>query len=282
MDKPIYETEYHQSDVYNYASTAFLNINSCGISRYSYKEKNLAIRQHRPQGRVDYHILYMVRGRKEIIINGKKHQMLAGDAAFYLPSDPHDYTFFVDEASPVAESRYIHFSGTAADEAVKSAGITESCFLPSAGGEVGRLMVSIITAQRAGDSLAACGQLLRLLSQLVSAQDGTEGETVRRIRRQAEFINAHFAEEIDLDSCAEEVGLSRSRFSHLFTEVMGTSPYKYQLSLRLDRAKELLCFSTLSVGEISASVGFSDPLYFSRIFRKRFSLSPSDYRKEQA
>lgn len=281
MDKPIYETEYYQSNVYNYASTAFLNINSCGISRYGFKDKNLAIRQHRPEGRVDYHLLYMVGGKKEIIIKGKKYRMLPGDAAFYMPSDPHDYTFFVDDATPVTESRYIHFSGISAAEAVEKAGITESCFIPSAGGETGRLMISVITAHRAGDSLTACGQLLRLLSLLGSGREGVESETARRIRRQAEYINAHFAEDIDLDRCAANEGLSRSRFSHLFTEIVGMSPYKYQLSLRLDRAKELLSFSSLSVGDVSASVGFSDPLYFSRIFRKRFSLSPSDFRKEQ-
>lgn len=281
MDKPIYENEYYQSYESNYVSTAFLNINSCGISRYVFKDKNIAVRQHRPDGRVDYHLLYMVGGKKEITIKGKKYWMQPGDAVFYMPSEPHDYTFFVDDANPVTESFYIHFSGTSAAEAVEKSGITESCFIHSAGGKAGRLMISVITAQRGGDSLTACGQLLRLLSLLGSGREGTESETARRIHRQAEYINAHFAEEIDLDRCAAEEGLSRSRFSHLFTEIMGMSPYKYQLSLRLDRAKELLSFSSLSVGEISASVGFSDPLYFSRIFRKWFSLSPSDFRKEQ-
>lgn len=60
---------------------------------------------------------------------------------------------------------------------------------------------------------------------------------------------------------------------------MNVSPYKFILSLRIDEAKELLLFSSMSINEISEQIGFADSSYFSRIFRKYTGCSPSDWRK---
>jgi AraC-like DNA-binding protein len=214
----------------------------------------------------------------QVSVNGITREMLPGDAVFYMPDTPHEYIYFVDEEHPVCQSLYIHFSGSSAKEAVESAGIKDSCFAPSVGRRLGRLIVSLITDYRVGNKLSACGQLLSILPLLTKKSTSSPSENLQRIHRQVEYIGIHFAEEIDLDKCAAKEGLSRSRFSHIFTDYMGVSPYKYQLSLRLDKAKELLLESSLSVGEISASVGFSDPLYFSRLFRKNFGISPSKFK----
>jgi AraC-like DNA-binding protein len=68
---------------------------------------------------------------------------------------------------------------------------------------------------------------------------------------------------------------------HLFKEVTGTSPYAYVLEQRLIRAAELLLSSDDPVSQISYLVGFSDPLHFSRLFKKKYGLSPEHFRKKQ-
>jgi len=65
---------------------------------------------------------------------------------------------------------------------------------------------------------------------------------------------------------------------HMFKEAMGVSAYSYVLDLRLSKAAELLLSSELSIAEIAYETGFSDPLYFSRIFRKRCGSSPEAFR----
>ena len=55
-------------------------------------------------------------------------------------------------------------------------------------------------------------------------------------------------------------------------------PHKYLLSLRIDKAKELLSYSSMNIAEISVSVGFPDSLYFSRLFRRYTGYSPMNYR----
>lgn len=78
---------------------------------------------------------------------------------------------------------------------------------------------------------------------------------------------------------AEEVGLSRSHFHQVFKQCVGVSPYQYHLQLRINRAKELLRGSALSVKQAAAILKFSSVFQFSRMFKKKTGLSPSRYRR---
>ena len=94
------------------------------------------------------------------------------------------------------------------------------------------------------------------------------------------YINANYNKQLSLEELAQKSGYSKSRFSHIFSEVMHTTPVKYQNEIRLRAASEMLTATSLSVTEIALSCGFSDPLYFSRLFKKRFGIPPSDYRNK--
>lgn len=82
-----------------------------------------------------------------------------------------------------------------------------------------------------------------------------------------------------LTDYAEEADLSVAQFSLLFKQHAGVSPMVYFNELRIQRASELLDDSELSVKQIAGELGFDDPLYFSRAFRKCVGLSPAQYRK---
>jgi AraC-like DNA-binding protein len=87
------------------------------------------------------------------------------------------------------------------------------------------------------------------------------------------------AGEFTLPKLAAMASLSVSQFSHVFSRHLGTSPIDYLLSLRLQRAVYHLADHNLNMGEIAAKVGFADPLYFSKQFKKRYGVSPMAYRK---
>lgn len=84
-----------------------------------------------------------------------------------------------------------------------------------------------------------------------------------------------------MEAVAAHVGVSRSYLHRAFHAVFGCAPGAYLTDYRLDRAIQLLRHSTLSVSAVAASAGFSDPFYFSRLFRRRMGMSPSDYRQEK-
>ena len=77
---------------------------------------------------------------------------------------------------------------------------------------------------------------------------------------------------------AQELGVSYSWFRHTFTAHTGLSPHQYLLELRLVRARSMLAETEFSIKEIATQMGFEDEFYFSRLFRQKLNLSPSQWR----
>ncbi|MBR4305919.1 MAG: helix-turn-helix transcriptional regulator, partial [Ruminiclostridium sp.] len=77
---------------------------------------------------------------------------------------------------------------------------------------------------------------------------------------------------------AELAGYSKSRFAHKFLEITGTTPKKYQNDLRLEMSLEILTSTNRSVTEVAYDCGFNDPLYFSRAFKKKYGVCPSEFK----
>ncbi|MDD2534483.1 MAG: response regulator [Eubacteriales bacterium] len=92
------------------------------------------------------------------------------------------------------------------------------------------------------------------------------------------FIDEHYAGNISLESVAESIALSAPYLSRLFSSQIGKTFIDYLTDLRIAKACQLLREGRLSIKEISSAVGYSDPNYFSRIFKRVISQTPSEYR----
>ncbi len=266
-------------DLTNFTSDEYLHINSSGASYMRYLGKPRTVRFFRPDGRVDYHFLLVTDGSLMAEIDGKRYRLNVGDGLFYKPNDPQCYTVAVDEENALENHLYVHFCGSVAEEIVHNAGFDRSCPIFNATGEAKRIFEALIRCYRLGDEMTANGNLLRIISLLSPKSTQPQNYNSRLILAEASYISSHYNEEIDLNECAERCNISRSRFTHLFTEVIGTSPYRYQQKFRLEQACELLRSSSLPIAEVAQNVGFSDALYFSRLFKKRFGVAPSEFRK---
>ena len=95
------------------------------------------------------------------------------------------------------------------------------------------------------------------------------------------YFSEHYQENISLDDIINSVNISKSHFIRIFREYTNHTPMDYLNHFRIERAKELLCQTELSIKNISIDVGFSDEFYFSRLFKKRVGVSPQHYRKYQ-
>jgi AraC-like DNA-binding protein len=91
-------------------------------------------------------------------------------------------------------------------------------------------------------------------------------------------IQNEFMRPLDMKLLAREMGVSYSWFRSTFTAHTGLSPHQYLLELRFIRARNLLDETEFSVKEIAAQTGFVDEHYFSRLFRRKLGLSPSQWR----
>ncbi len=104
-------------------------------------------------------------------------------------------------------------------------------------------------------------------------------ETGMATDRVVEYIHAHYAEPLTLDEISSRFATNRTSLNALFRRVCGTSVMAYLNSVRMEVAAALLRDTELPIGDIAVRSGFSDEAYFSRAFRKRYSLSPLAYRK---
>ncbi len=96
-----------------------------------------------------------------------------------------------------------------------------------------------------------------------------------------EYISSRFADAISLEMLAKEVFVSPVYLSSLFKQVEGMNISDYLTLIRLDKAKDLLRHSSVKTYEIARMVGYQDDKYFSRLFKKRVGMTPSEFRNQQ-
>lgn len=122
------------------------------------------------------------------------------------------------------------------------------------------------------------GHCLRLHESIQSARDSS---TQSLIRRAKEYVHNHYQDEgLSLDDICETLGISNSYFSSVFKKDTGDSFIGYLTEYRMEKAARLLVETTEKSYMIAKSVGYSDPNYFSYVFKRQFGISPSKYRSE--
>ncbi len=105
-------------------------------------------------------------------------------------------------------------------------------------------------------------------------------EKIRKLERIIAILQENVRKDFSLAGVAESCHVSESWLYHTFQERTGFSPMGFVIHLRLQEACRLLATTNQKLQEIAASVGYSDPFYFSRLFKKHLGLPPSQYRQE--
>lgn len=130
------------------------------------------------------------------------------------------------------------------------------------------------------DPLAISRHTRSIVESMVSSLAGTLGSpSSLLIDRAISILNRNFAKNLSDTSIAEQLNLSTSHFRYLFKEVTGQPFHKYLIGLRLEKARRLLLEAHMPVSDVAASVGFNGLAHFSRAFTQRFSVSPTNLRR---
>ncbi|MFD0959040.1 helix-turn-helix domain-containing protein [Paenibacillus chungangensis] len=122
--------------------------------------------------------------------------------------------------------------------------------------------------------------LLLHLKRLLAKDVGDMTYDASVASRMKVFIERHATEPLHLSDIAASVGLSVSRASQLFRDNIGQSVMDYMIDVRLSIAKERMLLPGMTLQEIAYQCGFANYTHFNRIFRSRFQLSPSEYKKQ--
>ena len=141
-------------------------------------------------------------------------------------------------------------------------------------------LFEIFTTKHSSSKLLIKSIMLRILHIIIDAYKNRPQEitteSYSKLLMAKDYIYNHYNEPLTLDQISDNVNLSSSYLSALFTKHLNTSPINYQITLKLRSAKLLLAKGE-PVTKVSDKVGFNSIHHFSRIFKKHFGMSPSQF-----
>ena len=209
-------------------------------------------------------------GNGSIIIDGKEWSFSAGSLIFVFTGEK-----IVINQSEKCEYMYIDFSGMRADTLFARFGISRLVRLYSNfDGLIPFWYDSLCRASEINLDLVSEGILLYTFSRLIKHTD--EKNTL--INKILDITEKNFTDSsISISAIADELSYNTKYISHTFKEKMGISYSEYLRNIRIKYAVSLLEYGIDSIKNIAFLSGFSDPLYFSSVFKKSVGISPKEY-----
>ena len=258
-----------------------LIVTSCGTYRLKTVKR---LPTWRPKGRLDYQLLYIVSGKGHFYFHGEDRVVYAGRMVLIQPRQEQHYEYFGEDKTEVY---WVHFTGSDVKNILRSYNIPmdDPIFYSGASSTYSYLFKEMIhelqNCKTGYEDLLT--MYLRQIFLLVQRTRQEERPTVSTyIQEEMEFarryFNEHYNEPISIQEYAESRNMSVCYFQRNFKQIVKHTPMQYLLTIRVNNAASLLETTDYSMAEIAAIVGYEDPLYFSRLFRKIKGVSPRDYR----
>lgn len=247
--------------------------------------------EHRmgPQ-KLDYVLIHtVIAGKGWFRCRDRHYDLGEGDTFVILPDEM--CTYQSDKAAPW-RYRWISFRGAEAERWLAAAGIDALHPIVRGGGEDALKAMRAVSSVFAKQSWTADWEAegwLRLAFAAWAKANRPAGPAVGLEHRSQAAVEADRAARwlqaqqsspsVTIAQLATELGYHRTHLTKLFKREMGLTPVAYLQQLRIERARSLLA-EPLSVEEVALSVGYSDPLYFSKSFKKMTGHTPSEYRRK--
>jgi len=224
------------------------------------------------------HILHYVYSGKGIFqVGGKTYHLTKGQAFLIFPNQLIFYK--ADEHEPWVY-RWVEFGGKRIDTFLKCANLSEENPIytekePYYAGEV----LKNILDEGEMSIFKAIGWFYLFADALSYENKKSYTPQEEYVKKAVAYIKSHYIEKINIIELANFIGIDRSYLSRLFHQYEGVSIKRFIYNYRMEVSKIFLKNSSLSIGEISRSVGYPDPMDFSKAFKKAFGVSPTDWRK---
>ena len=247
----------------------------------SHEEENCAPGHFWGTGiRTHYVIHYVVSGKGYLHCEGKDYTVREGQIFVIFPWTVIKYE--ADEKDPWHYS-WINFYGNEAEEIFERMGISpQNPVYSMKNGDEALEVMRRMPSERGADigknlDFSAClYEFMSLLMKNTAAPERGENLYLTAAKR---YIRSRYFEDITVEQIASHVGISRKYLFAIFKNYMGISPKDYIVSYRMKRAVEFLEDESLRVGDVAYSVGYKDPLTFSKMFKLKMGVSPTEYRK---
>lgn len=236
----------------------------------------------------DYLLIYCLDGGARLQMNGKKFRISAGDLVLVPKGVPHSYETLKSNPWTIY---WAHFDGEDAEHFIahlqqkrdsQKYPVIRLGVHAQLASAFGSLMESRQSTYDLNAFISASNQLRQILTYIAQLQP------LEKQRQSADsfdldaihsLMQTRLHEQLELDTLAKQINLSKYHFVKRYKELTGTTPINHFIHLKIERACYLLDVTPKNVNEIAFSLGYEDAYYFSRIFKKIMGVSPSQYRK---
>ena len=240
-----------------------------------------------PGKREEYIIHFISSGKGIFEAEGRTYHLTKGDFFVIFPGMEIHYE--ADQNQPW-DYLWIGFQGVKAATYLKNAGIDPAHLTGHYANTP--YIVSCVQQMILARSLTYYNELrrqaalLQILSALMELHHETLSDEERNdypyqvyLQQALDYMNDHIKDKIRIGELAARIGIDRSYLTTIFRTTLEVSPQEYLLTLRMDRADYLLKNTDLKISAIASEVGYSDPLSFTRAFKKVKGMPPTKWRQ---
>lgn len=273
----------------NVKNYIFENTNLLDLILFQYgREDCLPLQLYGPVKRNHYLIHFVLKGKGYYQRDSGIYPVLAGQAFLIPPHVP--TTYYADETNPWTYT-WVEFDGLKAAEYLKRAGLFDESFIyiprykeiigtPSAPERLLHML-----EHHDESSLYLTAQLYLLLDSLIKYSKKKAEERPGTLKdfymkEAVTYIENHYSEDIGVEDLAEWCSLNRTYFSKLFKDSLKITPQDFLIRYRMTKACELLSHTNTPINDVAAAVGYTNPLHFSRAFKKLYGIPPRTWRNQ--
>lgn len=231
-------------------------------------------------------LIYCLDGKGKIRVNQKNIAVNSGDLIVLPRGTAHQYASSLNYPWTIY---WCHFEGELADHFIdhlqtpKQKPVVRLGLHSSLVSEFDALLEARHSSYHLNAFINAANQLRQILTHIALLQPLVRNQDADsfNLEKIHSLMQARIHEQLDIDTMAASVNLSKFHFIKKYKDATGTTPINHFIQLKIERACHLLDISTKTIAEVAFMVGYEDAYYFSRIFRKVMGISPTQYRKLQ-
>ena len=250
-----------------------------------FKEKHPAPFRSVAEGRIlpEYQIIYIPKGEGVFSTVDKTWDVVPGSLLMVLPELKHWY-------KPIKEKGWqeywVGFKGSYFNNLAKEGFLSEDKLFFNVGHydyltSIFKRIFDEVRYQKPLYQMKACSAVFTLITEMLSRSRRQEQpDFYQKIVEQAKHLmETNIDGVVNLSNIASQIGISTSRLNEVFKQFCSMTPYQYFIQLKIHKAEELLSEETISVKEAAWRMGFDDQYYFSRLFKQKTGIAPSDWKK---
>jgi AraC-like DNA-binding protein len=266
------------SEIFNESRNSIdLTVYHCG------KEECEPLHSYGPAVRDHFLVHYVLEGLGTFYVDGKAYTVKKNQGFLICPNV---ITYYEADKQKPWTYTWVGFYGFRSEYYLKAANISRAnpIFSCSHDSTAAQHIIEMLRCCKStiSNEVRLKGLLCLFLSELMgeSSEKPLKEEKQKEIyiKKSIEYIEKNFSRNISINDMSKFIGLNRNYLSTLFKAILNISPQEFLIDYRMKKAEELLSNPELSISNIAFSVGYEDPLAFSKIFKKVKGCSPRKYR----